>query len=209
MRWYILLVLAMALCLGWFGHKAYFEYNYYPGAEIWLPVKEGPASLGQEAGYVEKDEQYIDAKVLDSLYGEPLKAGAPLITGMATYEPAIVPGDHVGEEDIHVYTNRFTVVPHRKLSWSKYAATKSMVPVLDENVNGIEFIPESIADIQVGDIISFSAEESDTLVVHRVIELGRDEKGWYAVTKGDNNPLEDPFRTRFENIKGVLVAIIY
>jgi hypothetical protein len=46
-------------------------------------------------------------------------------------------------------------------------------------------------------------------IVHRVIEIGNDEDGWYAITKGDNNPTPDPWKIRFEWVRRITVAVIY
>ena len=69
--------------------------------------------------------------------------------------------------------------------------------------------PASPAILDVGDIISFYPSFAEGLVVHRIIEIGNDNKGWYARTKGDNNPSADPGKVRFEDIHGVIVAILY
>ena len=49
----------------------------------------------------------------------------------------------------------------------------------------------------------------DTLIVHRVVRTGYDRNGWYAIAKGDNIEQPDPDKIRFDQINGVLVAIIY
>jgi hypothetical protein len=84
-----------------------------------------------------------------------------------------------------------------------------MDPVLDASANGIEIIPESEADIHVGDIVSYQSSSVEGTVIHRVVELGNDEEGWYAIMKGDNNQFADPGKVRFDQIKRVLVAVIY
>jgi hypothetical protein len=39
--------------------------------------------------------------------------------------------------------------------------------------------------------------------------MGYDKEGWYAVTKGDNTGMNDPDKVRFEQIKFVLVGVLY
>ncbi|OYT32432.1 hypothetical protein DRJ22_04315 [Candidatus Woesearchaeota archaeon] len=92
--------------------------------------------------------------------------------------------------------------------WAVIADTNSMDPVIDENTHVIQIVPKSVSDIHVGDIISYASEYGFT-IIHRVISTGRDEQGWYAVAKGDNNDHIDPWKIRFKDIKKVLVAIIY
>ena len=38
---------------------------------------------------------------------------------------------------------------------------------------------------------------------------GFDNEGWYAITKGDNNVVEDNWKVRFEQIEGIVIGIIY
>lgn len=117
------------------------------------------------------------------------------------------PGDHIPEDSIRVYDDRM-VVQLDGISWAKYADTNSMDPVFDSTANGIEISPKSPDDITSGDIISYRTF-GDGLVVYRVIETGTDDEGWFAVTRGDNNPSADPRKVRFADIHGVLVGILY
>jgi len=118
------------------------------------------------------------------------------------------PADHIAEKDINVYDDR-VVLDLKGASWAKYADTKSMDPVFDSSANGIELSPYSPAEIHAGDIISFVPKFTDGLVVHRVMETGIDAQGWFAITRGDNNPTNDPDKVRFGDVHGVLVGIIY
>lgn len=117
------------------------------------------------------------------------------------------PKDRVERSKI-VVTNRSVVLFLDDPSWSEIADTKSMEPVLNYGSHAFGITPESPEGIIVGDIISFTDPYGDS-VIHRIIEIGQDEAGWYAVTKGDANMLEDPFKVRFGQVKRVLVAIVY
>ncbi|MEM4263803.1 MAG: hypothetical protein QW666_02820 [Candidatus Woesearchaeota archaeon] len=90
---------------------------------------------------------------------------------------------------------------------ASFADTNSMDPVFDAGANAIEIVPKSPGDIQVGDIVSYQTQYGT--IVHRITEIGNDEKGWYAIFQGDNNPIPDPEKVRWEQIKRVVVAIIY
>ena len=116
------------------------------------------------------------------------------------------PKDRVPEEKIHVFPNQ-VLLDIRGAQWSRFTDTNSMDPVIDSGSNAIQIIPQSPEDIQVGDIISYDSEYGT--IIHRVTELGKDKDGWYAVAKGDNNPAADPFRIRFQQIKRVVVGIVY
>jgi signal peptidase I len=84
-----------------------------------------------------------------------------------------------------------------------------MKPVFDTGANAIEVVPSTPAQIRTGDIISYQADWLDTPVVHRVLSTGEDEDGWYAIVKGDNNDTADPGKVRWEQIRRVVVAIVY
>ena len=118
------------------------------------------------------------------------------------------PGNWIKESQIIVYEDRIVIlIPGATLS--RYAPTKSMDPTLDSSANGIEIEPTSPEQIHVGDIIVYqSNDDENELIVHRVISIGYDSKGWYCITKGDNSPIADS-KVRFEQIKFVTIAIIY
>ena len=61
--------------------------------------------------------------------------------------------------------------------------------------------------IKPGDIVSFSYGQ-DT-IIHRVLTTNYDDKGWYMITKGDNNNKPDPKKIRFDQVRRLVVAIIY
>lgn len=118
------------------------------------------------------------------------------------------PSNHIEESQIHVYKDRI-VIDIDDAQWAKFTDTNSMDPVLDKEANSIELKPESPNDVSIGDIISYRSDYTDGLVVHRIIEKEEDEEGIYFTAKGDNNPSEDPGKIRFDQIEGVLVAVIY
>jgi len=92
--------------------------------------------------------------------------------------------------------------------WAILANTNSMDPVFDEGAHLIQEVPASQDQIGIGDIISYNSPLGFS-IVHRVIEIGNDESGWYAITKGDNNPTSDPWKIRWDMVTRVTVAIIY
>ncbi len=126
----------------------------------------------------------------------------------------LTPKDRVKEEQIKVYKDKI-VLKIKNAEWSKFGNTNSMIPFLDENSNAIQIKPKTEKELKEGDIISYSytiIDEKRTrkeIIIHRIIKIGYDEKGWYAITKGDNNKKEDPEKVRFSQVKRVLVAIIY
>ncbi len=120
----------------------------------------------------------------------------------------ISPSDWIKQDQIDIFKDR-VVITLDNPQWAVFTDTNSMDPVIDANAHAIEIIPQSPDQINLGDIVSYDSEYVDGAVIHRVIEVGEDEDGWYIRTKGDNNSLEDPGKIRFEQILRVLVAIIY
>lgn len=115
------------------------------------------------------------------------------------------PGDFVKDGNIEASKDKITI-NIEGLMLSRYYNSESMLPVFGVNSTGIEIIPKSEEQINVGDIITF--EKGGKLIAHRVIEKGADDKGIFFITKGDNNNLDDG-KIRFEHIKGILVGILY
>jgi len=118
------------------------------------------------------------------------------------------PQDHVNEESIHVFNDKI-IIDVDGASWSTFTNTNSMDPLIDVGANGLEITPAKPTDVRVGDIVSYKPESKKGLVIHRVVSTGHDGTGWYARTKGDNNPTIDPDKVRFENIHGVLIGVVY
>ncbi|MBI2565305.1 signal peptidase I [Candidatus Woesearchaeota archaeon] len=118
------------------------------------------------------------------------------------------PKDRIKEDQIKVYNDRIVIYAKDPL-WAKFTDTNSMDPVFDAGSNALQLKPSSETDIEIGDIISYENEYSDSIIIHRIINIGYDETGWYAIAKGDNNSAADPGKIRFNQIKKVLFGIIY
>jgi len=118
------------------------------------------------------------------------------------------PYDRIKEEQIHVYEDRI-IIDLDNAEWATFTDTNSMDPVIDEGANAIEIVPKSINEIHPGDIVSYESSYVDGTIIHRVKSVGYDPEGWYAIMQGDNNPTEDPEKVRFEQVRRIVVAIIY
>lgn len=118
------------------------------------------------------------------------------------------PSDHVKQEDIHIFRDGVEL-KIKNTFFASYTDTNSMDPFLDKGANGIEIVPDSPAQIQEGDIISYKTQYARGITVHRVIKKGFDEDGVYFIVKGDNNISADPGKIRFDQVHGLLVGIIY
>ncbi|MFA5084585.1 MAG: hypothetical protein WC475_04390 [Candidatus Paceibacterota bacterium] len=119
------------------------------------------------------------------------------------------PSDSISESQIQVYEDKVIIRIPQGAKWASYTNTKSMSPVLDENSHGIEIVPKSENDIHTGDIIAYATKYNNIPVVHRVIDIKKDNEGTYYILKGDNNMKRDPENVRFSQIRYKLVAVIY
>lgn len=116
------------------------------------------------------------------------------------------PSDRISESQLILSKENLVVnVPNLRLTG--YADTNSMDPLLDIQTTGIEVTPANAEEIQVGDVIVY--QSSIGLIPHRVIEKGVDDKGVFFIVKGDNNPVPDPERVYFSQVKYVLVGVLY
>lgn len=115
------------------------------------------------------------------------------------------PYNNVKDDQIEIFEDR-VVIYIDNASLSRYAPTGSMKPTLDEYSNGIRIVPENEDDIHVGDIITY--KDDNSLIVHRVIDIGEDSKGVYFIPKGDNNTISDG-KIRFEDIRYVTIGVIW
>lgn len=116
------------------------------------------------------------------------------------------PFDHIKKEQIVITGNKI-IIQNKNINWAEYTGSGSMNPILTSTANGIEIKPRDVNSIHVGDIISYYY--NNELIVHRVVKIGVDDEGWYAITKADNLQKEDPIKIRFNQINGVLIGVIY
>ncbi|MBI2669133.1 hypothetical protein HYX14_04795 [Candidatus Woesearchaeota archaeon] len=127
---------------------------------------------------------------------------AQFLGGKEIYSPS----DWVKEDQIKVYGDK-VVMDIPGATWASFTDTNSMDPFIDETSNAIEIRPSHPDSIRPGDIISFRT--SYGTVIHRVQEAGKDEEGFFYIVKGDNNTAADPYKVRFDDVKGVVVAVVY
>lgn len=118
----------------------------------------------------------------------------------------IMPFDRISQEKIAVFSDK-AIISVQGLKWANFSSTGSMLPVLGSGAHAIQVAPRNAYDVKAGDIISYNLDNK--IIIHRVIETGEDEFGWYAITQGDNNPEPDPYPVRFFQIDRIVVGIIY
>ena len=117
------------------------------------------------------------------------------------------PSDWIAESQIEMRADG-VFVRFSDPQWAILADTNSMDPVFDDGSHLIQKIVTNKEEVHVGDIVSYQAPLGFT-IVHRVVEIGTDEEGWYAILKGDNNPTPDPWKVRFDMVRRVTVMVIY
>ncbi len=128
------------------------------------------------------------------------------------YKPSTLekpsPKERISQKNIYVFENE-VVLKIENPQWAVFTDSNSMDPLIDSESKAIEIIPKDESELQVGDIAAYESKSKKATVIHRIVFIGRDQVGWYALMKGDNNNYNDPERVRFEQVKRVVVAIIY
>jgi signal peptidase I len=88
------------------------------------------------------------------------------------------------------------------LGWQRYAIVSgSMTGTYDRGSLVIDDVVP-VADLEVGDVITYTPPAGDHLVTHRIAWIGRDAQGRRLFrTKGDANPVADPWTFRLDRPK--------
>lgn len=118
----------------------------------------------------------------------------------------IGPKHRITEEQVKVNSNN-AVIEVKDLVLARFTKSGSMLPTITSDSLALEIVPKSSKELQVGDVISYFY--NNKIIIHRILEIGFDEDGWYAITKGDNVNTIDPEKVRFNMIQRVLVGILY
>lgn len=118
------------------------------------------------------------------------------------------PKDRVRDEQIRVYYHSVTL-DIQGVQQTYLLDSNSMDPLLDQGTTVLSVKPKSVDDISIGDIVIFKAENSQVPIVHRVVSMEADSEGAFFITKGDNNPEEDPYMVRFNDLIAVVIGILY
>lgn len=155
----------------------------------------------------------IVAAVILAALGSKLDSNAFAITGFAVSNAeegrqTLTPADRVTEYLIRTSEDA-VLIKIANATIGRLEGTNSMEPVLDSKSNTIMVKPEKAEEINEGDMIAYNSEEASGLVVHRIVKVGKDEKGWFAETKGDNSASIDPGKVRLERVRYVIIGILY
>ena len=182
-----ILLIVIVFIAGWCVNSAYSQISYNSNQDINQTI-----GLNEEPTDEASSQTITDT--ISLFFNEPPEQ--------------ISPFDHIKENQIHVFQDRI-IIDLKDAEWARFTDTNSMDPVIDANSHAIEIIPISTNQIHEGDIVSYKSKYAEGTIIHRVVEIGEDEEGWYCRMKGDNNKMQDPGKIRFEQIERVVVAIIY
>ncbi len=119
------------------------------------------------------------------------------------------PADVLTMDKIHVLQNRVEIDQPGVIP-AVFADTNSMDPVFDTESTALELMVTSTSQVQVGDIVSYETPLAPgAAIVHRIVEIGTDEQGWFAIMKGDNLPTTDPGKVRASQLRRKVIGILY
>lgn len=171
---------------------------------IQIPTQDTPAVQTYSA--TSRALSFNSVQLADPSDTQPLRS----VPSVPVYDGPIErasPGNWIKESQIEMKPDGVFIHLNNP-QWAILAGTKSMDPVFDQGAHLIQEVPSNADQIHVGDIMSYDSPLGFT-IVHRVIEIGNDSDGWYAIAKGDNNPTPDPWKIRFDSVRRVTVMIVY
>jgi len=131
-----------------------------------------------------------------------------MATGFSLNSEESSPADRIKEEQIRISDSSVTIKIENAVI-GKFEGTKSMIPLIDKGANAILIRPDDESEINIGDIIAYYSEEAQGLVTHRVVKSGFGAEEWYVIAKGDNTDVLDPEKIRFDQVRYVVVGILY
>lgn len=121
---------------------------------------------------------------------------------------AFAPSDYLNKSDLFFYQD-MVCINISNYTLSSYSGTGSMIPLMDQNANGIEIPITDPTQVHIGDLITYTKRDNpNELIIHRVLKIQQDNNGFYYIMKGDNNNYDDDI-VRFEQIKYKTVVILY
>ncbi len=145
-----------------------------------------------------------------SALAQPPPEMATVTPASVTEVPWIAPSVKVTTKNLLIEGDRL-ILEYPCLSLVQIGGGDSMVPISAVGHLYIVTTCFELDDIQVGDIVVFKFERIDlgkVTVLHQVVELGSDEVGWYAVTRGTNVMTPD-LPIREEDLKYIGIGVLW
>ncbi len=150
----------------------------------------------------------VSALVIDKANNRAIEKPINKLIDNVIYGAKPYPKDRIKEEQIKIYPDK-VVIEVKNAKYASFADTHSEEPLFGSGSNAIQITPSKPEDIQLGDIISYKSSLTNEIIIHRVINIDKDEKGLYYTVKGDNNDKPDQEKIRFEQVKSLLIGVIY
>jgi hypothetical protein len=115
--------------------------------------------------------------------------------------------DIIPRSDIKISRNRLSINFDSKPTIAEIADTNSMDPVFDIGHNAILISEFDRDKLEVGDVIVYRLYSG--LIIHRIIDISKDDISKTFQLKGDNNSLPDEWWIRPDHIKYLMIGVIY
>jgi len=114
--------------------------------------------------------------------------------------------DIVPRSSITSYNNDYVKITHDCISIGEIEGSGSMEITFGKGHNLITTECFNKDKLSTGDIIGYEMMKSH--IVHRIVKIDEDNKGWYAVTQGDNCNYKDE-KVRFDQIEVLVLGVVY
>ena len=116
------------------------------------------------------------------------------------------PKIRIRPEQVKIENGTLTVTGLVDCFIAAIAPSNSMESLIDDGMFVLLDRSVPASEIIAGDILWFKSPTFEA--IHRVIEIGADEQGWWAKSKGDNNAYADPGVIRKSDVQGVWRATL-
>lgn len=94
------------------------------------------------------------------------------------------------------------------LSLAEIGATKSNDGWMDKNHHIIQTIAVDVEDLKVGQFIVWR-KSLTKYIIHQIIDIGHDKKGWLCHTQGTNNVFRDSYKIRKEQVIALVLFPVW
>lgn len=124
--------------------------------------------------------------------------------------PLMAPQSSVQPGHLAIVGGRVIVEPECEPNVSRLAGG-SMLPVGGEG-HWLLWCPAAPERVRAGDYIVIDWDAGGLALGrywHQVVQVGNDERGWWAQTRGVANMAPDPFLVRRESLAGVAVGVLW
>jgi hypothetical protein len=125
-------------------------------------------------------------------------------------EVLVAPGHRIAQKDL-LYQNGILSFPVKDFHLGKTKGT-SMLPMAGTGHLVILTKDFKIEELGVGDFVVIEQQILKGILkpyFHQIVEIGQDERGWFAETKGINNRSEDLLTARKEDVKYLALGILW